>query len=153
MGKKPTTKPSVATEGGRQLTHSPFASLASSKTIAGSANDAAQTASSRASLGDTTPPSAADSATPGKPRGRLVLRRETKHRGGRPVIIVTGFGSTGMDDAALEALTKQLKRTLACGGTLQQVGAERELVLQADQPAKVAELLRSEGFRVAGVVS
>jgi translation initiation factor 1 len=92
----------------------------------------------------TEPEPAAPAPTP--KRGRLVLRRETKHRGGKAVIIVRGVPAHELD-----TLAKQLKQKLGCGGTVERDGAEPEIVLQGDQPAKVAEWLRAEGFRVDGV--
>jgi translation initiation factor 1 (eIF-1/SUI1) len=82
--------------------------------------------------------------------GRLVLRRETKHRGGKAVVIISGFDAIpGFDDAAIAALAKACKAALACGGTIDRA----EIVLQGDRPAEVAELLRARGFRVVGVTS
>lgn len=97
------------------------------------------------------PEGTAPAVEPPKPaakRGRLILRRETKHRGGKAVIIVRG-----VPDAEVDALAKQLKQKLGCGGTVERDAAEPEIVLQGDQPAKVAEWLRAEGFRVDGVTS
>jgi translation initiation factor 1 (eIF-1/SUI1) len=91
---------------------------------------------------------------PGSSRGRLVLRRETKHRGGKAVIIVRGFAALrGFSEADVEALAKELKQKLGCGGTVEQEAGETEIVLQGDRAAKVAELLRAQGFRVDGVTS
>jgi translation initiation factor 1 len=89
------------------------------------------------------PPAAAE-----KPikRGRVVLRRETKHRGGKAVIIVRG-----VPEPEIDALAKQLKQKLGCGGTVEREQGEAEIVLQGDHPAKVADYLRAEGFRVDGV--
>ncbi|HEX5659798.1 MAG TPA: translation initiation factor [Polyangiales bacterium] len=93
--------------------------------------------------GDAPPPPKA----PAPPkRGRVILRRETKHRGGKAVVIVRG-----VPDAEVDALAKQLKQKLGCGGTVERDAGETEIVLQGDQPAKVAEWLRAEGFRVDGV--
>ncbi len=80
--------------------------------------------------------------------GRLVLRRETKHRGGKTVIIVAGFAALpALAEEALGELLQRLKQRLGCGGSV--VG--RELLLQGDRPAAVAALLRELGFRVDGV--
>lgn len=90
----------------------------------------------------------------GKARGRVVLRRETKHRGGKAVIIVRGLPQVrGFDEAAIAALAKQLKQQLGCGGTVEGSGDQREIVLQGDRASQVAELLRAQGFRVDGVTS
>jgi len=85
-----------------------------------------------------------------KPLGRLILRRETKHRGGKTVVIVSGFAQlSGISDRALEELLQELKHRLGCGGSI----TARELLLQGDRPAQVAALLRERGFRVDGVTS
>jgi translation initiation factor 1 (eIF-1/SUI1) len=62
-------------------------------------------------------------ATPPKPapkhRGRLVLRRETKERGGKTVVVVSGFteGVPGASAVMIADLAKELKGKLGCGGT------------------------------------
>jgi translation initiation factor 1 len=78
--------------------------------------------------------------------GRVVLRRETAHRGGKCVIVIDGFEPT-LDEVFLSALLKRLRTACGCGGTLK----ERALELQGDHPQRIRELLVSEGFRVAGV--
>ncbi|PKN45127.1 MAG: translation initiation factor [Deltaproteobacteria bacterium HGW-Deltaproteobacteria-17] len=98
-------------------------------------------------------PAAKETSRP-RSRVRVVLRRETRHRGGKAVIIVAGHGApAGMELADIEELARQLKQRLGCGGTVEACGDDREIVLQGDQPGKVAELLRALGFRVEGVTS
>lgn len=99
----------------------------------------------REALPEGIPAPATPTAAPVK-RGRVVLRRETKHRGGKAVIIVRGI-----PDAEADVLAKKLKQKLGCGGTVERDTGEPEIVLQGDHPAKVAEWLRGEGFRVDGV--
>jgi translation initiation factor 1 len=138
MGKK--HKPATAGKIGEtpKLTHNPFGSIA--------------VATSTAAHAPAPPIEPVTRAPTKKTRGRLVLRRETKHRGGKAVVVVAGFAALReIDDDALAALAKELKRTLGCGGTVED--ATREIVLQGDHPAKVAELLRSQGFRVDGVTA
>ena len=55
------------------------------------------------------------------------------------VTIVSGLGS----DVDAEALTKQLKRSLACGGTVKR----GEIILQGTHKDKVKELLMKQGFK------
>jgi translation initiation factor 1 (eIF-1/SUI1) len=82
----------------------------------------------------------------------VVLRRETKHRGGKAVVVISGFELLrGFDLEAVGELAKRLKQALGCGGTVEENGNAREIVLQGDRAAKVAELLRAQGFRVDGV--
>ncbi|MET0390833.1 MAG: translation initiation factor [Polyangiales bacterium] len=119
-----------------KLTHSPFAQLGGGATP--------------------TTPTPAPVATPAAVpvaahSGRLVLQRQTKHRGGKPVVVIRGFAELAhWDGAAVEAFAKELKQSLGCGGTVEH---GREIVLQGDRPAQVAELLRARGFRVDGVTS
>ena len=85
-----------------------------------------------------------------KARGRVVLRRETKDRGGKTVVVISGFpGAGALPGAALEELARTLRKQLGCGGTVDR----REIVVQGDRPAAVAEALRRLGFSVGGVVS
>lgn len=98
-------------------------------------------------------PAPADSKAD-KSRGRVVLRRETKHRGGKAVVIVSGLSALrDFDAAAAESLAQQLKKQLGCGGTVEDAPGGREIVLQGDRAAQVAALLRKLGFRVDGVTT
>jgi translation initiation factor 1 len=78
--------------------------------------------------------------------GRVVLRRETAHRGGKTVLVVDGFGEQHAS-ADIEALAKRLRAACGCGGTVR----ERAVELQGDFSGKVRQLLEAEGFSVAGV--
>jgi len=88
-------------------------------------------------------------AVPPNSKGRVVLRRETKHRAGKAVIIVSGFRELpGFSAVDVLDLAKLLRGRLGCGGS-----ADRnEILLQGDRPADVAFLLREQGFRVEGVM-
>lgn len=130
MAKKPSKVIPVGEP--EKLTHNPFAGIA----------PAAQPAQSS--------PAAPGTSAPAARRGRVVLARETKHRGGKAVVIVRGLAQLpSWDEAAIEQLAKELKRSLGCGGTVE----NGEIVVQGDRPAQVAEWLRAQGFRVDGVTS
>jgi translation initiation factor 1 len=90
------------------------------------------------------PPMAA--ATVKKKRGRVVLRRETAHRGGKTVIVVHDF-ATSIPVAQIEELGRKLRNACGCGGTTR----ERTIELQGEQAAKIRAFLEGEGFQVAGV--
>ncbi len=93
-------------------------------------------------------PSVAEPAPPKKKRGRLVLRREKKDRGGKVVVVVSGFAEVPGANAVLIAdLARELKGKLGCGGTFDR----QEIVLQGDRCAAVTALLEQLGFTVAGV--
>ena len=79
-------------------------------------------------------------------KGRVVLRRETAHRGGKAVVVV-GDIPAQIGQAEIEEIARCLRKSCGCGGTVR----EREIEIQGDQPAKVCALLENLGFRVAGV--
>jgi len=85
---------------------------------------------------------------PGKPSklGRVVLRREKAHRGGKTVIVIHEF-APHIGRSFIEALAGKLKAACGCGGTTR----ERAIEIQGDQPGRIRALLEEEGFRVAGV--
>ena len=78
--------------------------------------------------------------------GRVVLRREKAHRGGKTVIVVHDFAPQ-ITHAKIESLATQLKKACGCGGTVK----GREIEIQGDQPGRIRTLLEAEGFQVAGV--
>jgi len=100
-------------------------------------------------------PAPSVASAPAKPapkhRGRLVLRRETKERGGKTVVVIGGFaeGVPGASAVLIADLAKELKGKLGCGGTFDR----QEITLQGDRAAAVAELLGQLGFHVRGVTS
>jgi translation initiation factor 1 len=87
-------------------------------------------------------------AIPKNSRGRLILRREKKDRGGKVVVVVSGFGELpGANSVMIANLAKELKGKLGCGGSFDR----QEIVLQGDRCAAVNALLEELGFRVDGV--
>ena len=147
MAKKQPPTRTIPTGDAAKLTHSPFAALNAQL------GNVPQRASERAA--DVVEPVAPNAPAPRDPqrpgsRGRLVLRRETKHRGGKTVVVVAGFELLpGLDASALDALARELKQQLGCGGTVE----DGEIILQGDRAAEVAGVLRARGFRVDGVTS
>jgi translation initiation factor 1 len=89
-------------------------------------------------------------AIPKNSRGRLVLRREKKDRGGKTVVVISGFAELpGANAVMIADLAKELKGKLGCGGSFDR----HEIVLQGDRAAAVNALLEELGFRVDGVKS
>ncbi len=88
---------------------------------------------------------------PGAPQqiwkmGRVVLRRETAHRGGKCVIVVHDF-ATHLPASVIETIAKKIRQSCGCGGAVK----GRTIEVQGDQPGKVRAVLEQEGFQVAGV--
>jgi translation initiation factor 1 len=78
--------------------------------------------------------------------GRVILRKEKAHRGGKTVIVVDDF-ATHLPLSVIEATAKKLRAACGCGGTVK----DRRIEVQGDQPGKVRAILEAEGFQVAGV--
>jgi len=81
------------------------------------------------------------SIAPKKNRGRVDIIRQTAHRGGKTVTVVTGFIGTGQ--AEKETLAKEIQETCGAGGTVKNGRIE----IQGDQRETVARILTNAGFR------
>ena len=95
-------------------------------------------------LGEASPPPPPLKAKPA--RGRVVLRRETAHRGGKIVIVIHDF-APHISNQSIEDLARKLRSACGCGGTTRQ----RSIEIQGNQVDRIRSLLEQEGFRVAGV--
>ena len=94
-------------------------------------------------------PAGPDSKEPVAPAwkpGRVVLRRERAHRGGKTVVVIDGF-ATHLPLAFSERVAAKVRTACGCGGTLK----ERRVEIQGDQASKIRAVLEAEGFAVAGV--
>lgn len=126
-------KPRVPVDGGQGLTHNPFASL----------NDAG--------LPPAPPETSADASASlatgnreskrGKNRGRVDIIRQTAHRGGKTVTVVTGFVGIGLPEK--ERLAKAMQQACGTGGTVK----EGRIEIQGDRREVVARILTEAGFR------
>jgi len=94
----------------------------------------------------TTPPPSTAAAPPVWKMGRVVLRRETAHRGGKTVIVVDDF-ATHLPVSVIERIAKKLRAACGCGGTVR----GRVVEVQGDQAPRIRALLEAEGFQVAGI--
>ncbi len=79
--------------------------------------------------------------------GRVVLRREKAHRGGKTVIVVHDL-PTHLPLSQIEELARKLRAGCGCGGTVK----DRTIEIQGDQPGRIRELLETEGYKAAGVI-
>ena len=79
--------------------------------------------------------------TPTKNRGRVDILRQTAHRGGKTVTVVTGF--TGISLSEKETLAKEMQKACGAGGTVK----EGRIEIQGDQREAVAHILSKAGFR------
>jgi translation initiation factor 1 len=92
------------------------------------------------------PPRANETSAPIWKLGRVVLRRETAHRGGKTVIVVDQF-ATHLPLSVIETVAKKIRVACGCGGSVK----GRTIELQGDQAVRVRAALEKEGFKVDGV--
>lgn len=74
-------------------------------------------------------------------RGRVDIIRQTAHRGGKTVTVITGF--IGISQTERESLAKQMQKACGAGGTVK----EGRIEIQGDQRDTVARILADAGFR------
>ena len=86
-------------------------------------------------------PSVSAPETPKKNRGRVDIKRQTAHRGGKTVTVVTGFVGIGLPEK--EKLAKQMQKVCGTGGTVK----EGRIEIQGDRREEVAKILTEAGFR------
>lgn len=73
--------------------------------------------------------------------GALRIRRETKGRGGKTVLTITGLTGTLEE---LSAVCSELKKKCACGGAVK----DGVIEIQGDKRDLVAQLLQQKGYQV-----
>jgi translation initiation factor 1 len=111
--------------------HNPFASL--------SAAGLPPAPESQAS--ESTPSLRTETSAPKKNRGRVDIIRQTAHRGGKTVTVVTGFVGIGLPEK--EQLAKTMQKACGTGGTVK----EGRIEIQGDKREEVARILTAAGFR------
>lgn len=75
----------------------------------------------------------------------IKLMRDRKGRKGKVVTVAVGFSLT---DSDLKELAKTLKNLCGAGGTTKTDGGSQVIEVQGDHRDKVAEKLKSLGFKV-----
>jgi translation initiation factor 1 len=118
-------KQRISTAGGQNFGHNPFAGLS---------NEGLPPAPDQ-------PPPTAAVAPARKNRGRVDIVRQTAHRGGKTVTVVTGFVGIGLPEK--EQLAKQMQKVCGTGGTVK----EGRIEIQGDRRDDVARILQAAGFR------
>lgn len=74
-------------------------------------------------------------------RGRLDIRRESAHRGGKLVTVVSGF--KGIPATEIKDLAKVMKTACGVGGTVK----NGQIEIHGDNRDKVKEILEEAGFQ------
>jgi translation initiation factor 1 len=119
-------KPKISTDGAPPLSSNPFAALG------GVIEDLPPGEIPAAAREETKDP------VPTQLRGKLVLRREKKGRGGKTATVIEGLS---LSDDAREALAQELRRNLGCGAHVE--GAT--IVVSGAQTQRIRDLLAARG--------
>lgn len=120
----------IPTEGGQSFGQNPFTELSSASLPPAPDERPGQ---------NIRPPDA--TPAPRKNRGRVDILRQTAHRGGKTVTVVTGFVGIGLPEK--ESLAKAMQKACGTGGTVK----EGRIEIQGDQRTQVARILSEAGFR------
>ena len=121
-------KQRLPTDGGQSLTQNPFANLDNAGLPPGPPESAVEHSQQPA-------------AAPRKNRGRVDIIRQTAHRGGKTVTVVTGFVGIGLPEK--ESLAKAMQKACGSGGTVKDGCIE----IQGDRRDVAARILTEAGFR------
>lgn len=73
--------------------------------------------------------------------GFAKVRRETKGRKGKGVVVISGLG---IDNKALKELAKKLKKTCGTGGSV----VDETIEIQGDKREEIKQVLEKSGFKV-----
>lgn len=76
-----------------------------------------------------------------KNRGRVDILRQTAHRGGKTVTVVTNF--VGVGQAEQKQLAKEMQKACGAGGTVK----DGRIEIQGDHRETVVRILTDAGFR------
>ncbi len=111
---------------GQDFRHNPFAGLESEGLPPGPEQPPEGTASPRSKK---------------RSRGRVDIVRQTAHRGGKTVTVVTGFVGIGLPEK--QQLAKAMQKACGTGGTVK----DGRIEIQGDKRTEVAQILVEAGFR------
>jgi translation initiation factor 1 len=128
------SKRRIPTDGRQSFGQNPFSGL-SSEGLPPAQEQVEQPAPSPAA------PSPSPAPRKNKNRGRVDIVRQTAHRGGKTVTVVTGFVGIGLPEK--EKLAKAMQKACGTGGTVK----EGRIEIQGDQRTEVARILTEAGFR------
>ncbi len=128
-----------STDGGEELTHSPFAQFAGLENLQSDPENPPDSASLESSQGQ--PPKTSKRGQKNTNRGRVDIIRQTAHRGGKAVTVVKNFSGIGQPEK--EALAKKMQKCCGVGGTVK----EGRIEIQGDKREEVKRILTEAGFK------
>ncbi len=128
-----------STDGGEELTHSPFGTVPGLETLPSDPENSLQSQSLENS--QIQPTKKSKRGQKNTNRGRVDIIRQTAHRGGKAVTVVKNF--TGIGQPEKEALARKMQKACGVGGTVK----EGRIEIQGDKREEVKRILMEAGFR------
>lgn len=128
-------KQRISTDGGESLTQNPFDALKGLGELPPGPEDPPKVESAAAQQ---------QTSKRGKKnmkRGRVDIIRQTAHRGGKAVTVVTNFTGIGLPEK--KELAKKMQKACSCGGTVKNGTIE----IQGDKREIVKRILIEAGFQ------
>ena len=132
-------KKRMSTDGNEELTHSPFEGLSGLGDLPEGPKDSSAAGSGGRSSRQ--PVNTSKRGQKNTKRGRVDIIRQTAHRGGKAVTVVTNF--TGIGQSEKEALAKKMQKACGVGGTVK----EGRIEIQGDKRDEVKRILTEAGFQ------
>jgi translation initiation factor 1 len=132
-------KKRISTDGGESLTQNPFGALDGLSGLPAGPEDPPKVESSAASAGG--PEKTSKRGQKNTNRGRVDIVRETAHRGGKAVTVVTNFPRIGLPEK--KELAKKMQKACSVGGTVK----EGRIEIQGDKREEVKRILIEAGFK------
>ena len=123
----------IPTDGGQELTQSPFAGLR--------LDGLPEPTEASSPIAPLPAPGKSRRRQPNRNRGRVDILRQTAHRGGKTVTVVTGFA--GISQGEKEELARKMQKACGTGGTVK----EGRIEIQGDRREVVSRILAEAGFR------
>jgi translation initiation factor 1 len=128
-------KKRISTDGGEGLTQNPFGALEGLGELPSGPKDTPKTEPSVA------PQKTSKRGKKNTNRGRVDIIRQTAHRGGKAVTVVTNFIGIGLPEK--KELAKKMQKACSVGGTVKDGSIE----IQGDKREEVKRILIEAGFK------
>lgn len=135
MGKK---KERISTDGGESLTQNPFGALSGLGDLPAGP---AETAKPEPSASTAPPEKTSKRGQKNTNRGRVDIIRQTAHRGGKAVTVMTNFPP--IEASEKKELVKKMQKSCGVGGTIKDGNIE----IQGDKREEVKKILIEAGFK------
>jgi translation initiation factor 1 len=133
-------KQRISTGGGESLTQNPFGALEGLEGLPAGPKDSPNVESSCAASAGA-PEKTSKRGKKNTNRGRVDIIRQTAHRGGKAVTVVSNFPGIGLPEK--KDLARKMQKACSVGGTVK----EGRIEIQGDKREEVKSILIEAGFK------